>query len=62
MSALLRWTEVAAGGLPGGVRKLVRDAGTAVAAVQRGLAKHLPRAKKSEAKAEKVKASRHTTS
>lgn len=40
----LRWTEAAASGLPGDVRKLVRTADAAVAAVQAGLAKHLPRA------------------
>jgi hypothetical protein len=41
----LRWTGAAAADaeLPGGIRKLVRDADAAVAAVQKGLAKHLPR-------------------
>ncbi len=55
----LRWTEVAAAGLPLDVHKLVRDAGTAVAAVQTGLAKHLPRASKGEgAKVAQPKTSR----
>ena len=48
----LRWAEAAAGGLPAGVRKLVRDADAAVAAVQTGLAKHLPRGGKDTGGAE----------
>ncbi len=39
----LRWTELAADGLPADVRKLVRTADSAVGAVQDALAKHLPR-------------------
>jgi hypothetical protein len=45
----LRWTGAAASELPGNVRMLVRSADAAVAAVQKGLAKHLPRANASEA-------------
>ena len=47
-----RWTAAAASadGLPGGIRRLVRDADAAVAAVQAGLAKHLPRANAGEAR------------
>ena len=43
----LRWTT-AAGELPADVRKLIKNADTAIAAVQAGLAKHLPRARKSD--------------
>jgi hypothetical protein len=43
----LRWTHAAAGELQGDVRKLVRNADVAIAAVQAGLARHLPRAGKS---------------
>ncbi|MBA4190267.1 MAG: hypothetical protein C0467_19960 [Planctomycetaceae bacterium] len=49
----LRWTEDAATELPSGVRNLVRDADIAVAAVQTGLAKHLPRGKKGEGRRRK---------
>lgn len=44
----LRWTGAAASDLPNDVRKLVRTADATVAAVQAGLAKHLPRVKKGE--------------
>ena len=40
----LRWTGAAAADLPSDVRKLVKVADTAVAAVSVGLGKHLPRA------------------
>ncbi len=43
----LRWTHAAAGELPNDLRKLVSSADKAVKAVQTGLAKHLPRTKKS---------------
>lgn len=45
----LRWTRAAAGELPTDVRKLIRNADTAITAVQAGLAKHLPRTKRSAA-------------
>ena len=55
----LRWTHAASGELPADARKLVRSADAAIGAVQAGLAKHLPRTKKSGAeKVAKPKPSR----